>query len=43
MGENWPYAIAFVSLQAVFTLIVGPLTVLREARATKALRRTLDM
>jgi hypothetical protein len=43
MGEDWPHAIALVGIQLAFTLAVGPLTVLLEARETSALRRTLEM
>jgi cation transport ATPase len=43
MGTNWPYASVTVGLQLLFTLAVGPLTVLREARQIETLRRALDM
>lgn len=43
MGETWRYAFIAVGLQLVFTLVVGPLTVLREARQIETLRQTLDI
>jgi hypothetical protein len=43
MGENWRYGFVAVGFQLVFTLAVGPLTVLHEARQIETLRRTLDI
>jgi hypothetical protein len=43
MGENWHYGFIPVGLQLLFTLVVGPFTVLHEARRIETLRRTLDV